>query len=170
MSKKENKYVKRPLAREELKNVTGGAPSLSDLSNFQIKRPDHVTNPPRDYFNVDTTNIDSDLLNGFAQPEVRPGNDFQQVDPDWVSDSISVQVYCIGWSKDYTDPPPDPQPEDPDGGTGGGGGGGGTPPAPPPGDPDGGVDGRFGGFDFDVDGLDERLERFGSGAGGLNRG
>ncbi|MET0412469.1 MAG: hypothetical protein ABW217_14300 [Polyangiaceae bacterium] len=28
---------------------------------------------------------------------------------------------------------------------------------------------RFGGFDFEVDDIDERVEQFASGAGGLNR-
>jgi hypothetical protein len=168
MSKKEKKEVKRIVPQEELKHVTGGAPTLSNLSSFPITRSDNVINPQRDRrFDIDTTNIDENLLQGFGEPEVRPGNDLQVVDPDWVSDSISVQVYCIGWSKDYTDPPPEPPPPDPDGGTGGGGGGPNNPPAPEPPAPDGGVDGRLGGFDVDVGDLEGRLEQFG---GGLSRG
>lgn len=157
MSEKENKQAKRALEREELKNVTGGAASLSDLSRFTVTRADNVINPQRDFVqSFDTSGIDADLLNGFGSPEVRPGNDFQVVDPDWVSDSISVSVVCVGWSKDYTEPPPPPEPDDPDGGTGGGGGGGGAP-------------GRFEGFDIDDVNLEGIGEQFGRG-GGLNRG
>ena len=148
MSKNNDSEAKRALARGELKTVTGGAPTLSNLSSFQVKRRDETRPSEFTEFDGDSR----ELLQGFGQPVVRPPSDLQYVDPDWVSDSISVQVACVGWSKDYTEPPPPPPPPDPDGGTGGGGGGGGAP-------------GRFEGFDL-PEGIGGQLGR----GGGLNRG
>lgn len=143
MSKKESNEVKETLDAEQLDSVLGGASlNLSNLSNFQIARASNIRP------------LDPGLLDGFQEPVVRPSDGLRVVNPDWVSDSISVEVACVGWSKDYDDPPPEPEPKDPDGGTGGGGGGG----AP----------GRYEAYDLehvDLSGIDP----FGRGGGLIRR-
>ncbi|MEY4547040.1 MAG: hypothetical protein RL685_3235 [Pseudomonadota bacterium] len=145
MSKKETTEVKDTLDSEQLESVLGGA-GLSNLSSFQLASTGS---------RIATRDMPQpDLLQGFQQPVVRPSDRLRVVNPDWVSDSISVEVACVGWSKDYDDPPSDPPPNDPDGGTGGGGGGGGAP-------------GRLDGIDLgniDLGRLGDQLGR-----GGLNR-
>jgi len=142
MSKKENSEVKETLEEEQLASVVGGAgAALSSLSNFQLVRGG-------------TTRPIEGLLDGFQEPVVRPSETLRVVNPDWVSDSISVEVLCVGWSKDYDDPPPEPEPNDPDGGTGGGGGGGGAP----------------GRYEIDLEGVDlGRIDPFGRGGGLIRR-
>jgi hypothetical protein len=159
MSKKETNEVDATLDSEQLAGVVGGAGlDLANLSGFAPRRGGVInpTDVTRAQFDVEGAG----LLSGFGQPEVRASDQLSRVNPDWVSDSISVEVYCVGWSKDYDDPPPEPQPDDPDGGTGGGGGGGGAP-------------GRLDTFELDSYDLDDvnldGIDPFGRGGGLVRR-